>query len=344
MLRPLASSRPHAGRLFSAAASAPPGSPAKPQGPTLVSASGAPIASAGSSGEPAGAEVTLTAQNAQQVLQNPGAVLLQVGDLDSAAAKKVLRLRQAAQGRLPIARLDCAALPQICQALQIKSSPSLLLMARGQVAAALEGDLSPAAATGFVERVAQMLGLKVELAEDITELLAEAEEVEWSEPVSAEEAFSRVFEAGDLTLDARVRASVGRARCFLRLDGGERRQEAAAIVAELESGGHGRLNEVKQASAMLWLDERRQAIGSDLESAKAAATENPTDFGVVEAYAVSAFWAGKEVEAFEAGLALLRKKRSDEARQLVLSLVDALGPRHSKSKTARRSFNNALFV
>ena len=62
---------------------------------------------------------------------------------------------------------------------------------------------------------------------------------------------------------------------------------------------------------------------------------------------MSTFWAHGEapgmrngcrgqVEAFEAGLALLRKKRSDEARQLVLSLVEALGAQHPRSASARR--------
>lgn len=76
-------------------------------------------------------KVTLTPQNAAQILQNPGAVLVQVGDLGP-AAKKIERLRVAAGGRLPLCHLSCQALPQICQALQIKSSPCLLLMARGQ--------------------------------------------------------------------------------------------------------------------------------------------------------------------------------------------------------------------
>lgn len=351
----LSSQAPQCGAWRGAAGSAAPPSggqaaaPGRGQGPVLVSPSGAPLASAptGGGADGAGAEVQLTSQNAAQVLQSPSALLLLAGELDGAAAKKVGRLRVASQGRLPLVRLDCAALPQICEALQIKSSPTLLLMARGQVAAALEGDMSPAAATGFVEQVAQMLGLKVELAEDITELLAEAEEAEWKDAASASEAFARVLAGADLTLDARVRASAGQARCILRQQGGSGREDARAALMGLDQGGHGRSPEVKQGMAMLWLDERRQALGSqdsDLDKLKAAAEAAPDDLGHVEAYAIAAFWASNEAEAFQAGLKLLRKKRSEEARKLVLSLVEALGPRHPKSGSARRSFSNALFV
>lgn len=152
--------------------------PAARAAPGLVSASGAPITStrsgAGSGTDPAtGAEVDLTPQNASQILQSPGALLLQVGNPTDAVSKKLTKLRKAANGQLPLVRLDCSRLPQICQALQIKSQPAVLLMARGQVAAALENDLSPQTVTAFVEGVANALRLKVDLSEGVTEQLAE---------------------------------------------------------------------------------------------------------------------------------------------------------------------------
>merc|ERR1712023_161969 len=104
---------------------------------------------------------------------------------------------------------------------------------------------------GFVERVAQMLGLQVNLAEGATEQLAEAEELEWSDAAAAEEIFTRVNSVADLPTDARARAAAGLVRCMIRSG---RREDATAALKQLEASAHGRIPEVKQAAAMLQLD------------------------------------------------------------------------------------------
>eukprot|EP00439_Symbiodinium_sp_Y106_P071969 s43_g13.t1 len=267
-----------------------------------------------------------------------GAPLMLVGDLQGPVAKKVGALRAAAQGRLPLLRLNCSTLPQICQALQITTSPTLLLMAKGQVVAVLEKDLSPAAATAFVENVGQMLGLKVALAEDVTEQLAEAEELEWTDASAADATFFQVLSSSDLPNDARVKALAGRVRCALRQRSEPQAVQARQNLSELQTAGQGSQPEVKQASAMLWIDEKQRELGDvDLQALKAKAEASPRDLATVQAYAVTVFWSkGGEVAAFDAALAVLRRDRSGEARQLVLSLVEALGPRHPKSTSARR--------
>jgi len=301
--------------------------------------------SSAASSSTAGPDLELTAENAAQVLQSGSPFLLLVGELENQVAKKIGGLQKAAQGRLPLVRLNCSALPQVCQALQISSSPTVLLMAKGQVVTGLERDLSPPAVTSFVENVAQMLGLKVDLAEAVTEQLKEAEMAEWSDLAPAEQTFSTVLSRADLQNDARIRAMAGRARCLLRHRDASASQQSKALLEELQSAGHGGLPEVKQAVAMQWIDQKQQELGeTNLQTLKAAWEADPTDLAAVQAYAVSIFWAQQEVPAFEAGLSLLRRKRSDEARQLVLSLVEALGPQHPRSASARRSFSNALFI
>ena len=104
-------------------------STAKAQGPLLVSATGAPLSSSSSG---TGPDLELTPENAAQVLQSGSPFLLLVGELENQVAKKIAGLQKAAQGRLPLVRLNCKTLPQVCQALQIASSPTLLLMAKGQ--------------------------------------------------------------------------------------------------------------------------------------------------------------------------------------------------------------------
>lgn len=319
-----------------------------------MSPSGVPISrdpkKGSGGGDSGGEEIELTAQNAAQILQSPGVILLQAGSLSEAVSKKIHRLRAAADNRLPVVRLNCELLPQVCQALQIRTSPTLLLMSKGQVKAALEQDLSPPTVTAFVEAVAKMLGLKVDLAEDITEHMAGAEEVEWSNPAAAEEVFAGILQLPDVPQDARVRAAAGSARCAARQP--QRLEEAKAQVSELEAAGHlvARTPEVRQAVAIVRLAEvaAAAAVGGaapDLEKLQAASSATPADFSAVQACTVALFWAGKEGEAVDAGLRLLRSTpRSEEARQLVLTLVEALGPRHPRSASARRAFSNALFI
>jgi len=320
----------------------PPASQSRPGPVGLVSLTGAPISSASAGPDGAGAEITLTTQNATQIIQSPGAMLFQVGTLTEAVSKKLTRLRVAAGGRLPLVRVVCKTVPQICEALQIRSEPTVLLMARGQAVAALENDLSPQAVTRFVEHTAQLFNLKVDLAEGTTELLAEAEDTEWTDPAEAGRMFTQIGAGTDLQMDARVRVVAGQARCALR-QGAVHRAEAQARYAELDTNGHSRLPEVRQVAAMLRLD-RRDETTPPLDTLCAAAQAAPADFAAVEAYALALFWAGRPVEAFDAGLALLRRQRTDDVRQLVLSLVEALGPRHPKSAASRKAFNSALFV
>jgi len=314
--------------------------------PPLVSAAGVPLASsAGGNGGAAGAEIELGPQNMAQILQSPAPFLMQVGTVPEAANKKISRLRIAAGGRLPLARLDCAKTPQICEALQIRSSPVVLLMARGQVAAALENDLTPQAVTSFVERIAQALGLKVDLAEDVIEQLAEAEEAELFDVAAAEAAFTQIGSAPDLPNDARMRVAAGQARCALRAGG--RQEEAEALIDQLDANGYGKAPEVKQAAAMLQLCKSRSTgDAADLDALRASMEMNPSDAAVAEAYAVALFWNGngRESEAIDIGLAMVRRKRSEETRRIVLLLIEALGPRHPRYASARRAFSSALFV
>jgi len=107
--------------------------------------------------------------------------------------------------------------------------------------------------------------------------------------------------------------------------------------------------EVKQAAAMLRLAERGAASSSsqadDLESLAAACAADPKSVAAAEAYAVALFFGNREGDAVDLGLKVLRKSpRSEEARKLVLTMVEALGPRHPRAASARRSFNNVLFI
>jgi len=212
-------------------------------------------------------------------------------------------------------------------------------MAQGRVAAALETDLSPKTVTAFVERVAQLLGLKVDLAEGIADQLAEAEEMEWTNPKAASDFFHQIGSAPDLPNDARIRVAAGQARCALQIGSQE---EAEHLIDELQKGGHHRVPEVIQAAAWLKLVARRKS--GNLKDFQAAVEADPANLLAVQDLAVALFWEGRPSEAVDASLALLRRKRSDETRDLVLLLIEALGPRHVKVAPARRSFSSALFI
>merc|ERR1719401_651563 len=156
--------------------------------------------------------------------------------------------------------------------------------------------------------------------------------------------FKAVGSATDLPQASRVRASAGAARCALRLG---HSAVAAEIIEELTSSGHSKVPEVKQAVALSQLYARKEALAeqnSQIEQLKAALEAAPTDFAVVEPCVVSLFVSGEPVAAVDAGLTLLRRKRSEDARKLVLMLIEALGPRHPRYAKARKSFSSALFA
>jgi len=83
----------------------------------------------------------------------------------------------------------------------------------------------------------------------------------------------------------------------------------------------------------------------NLDELQAVATSTPVDIVAVRAYTCALFWGGEEGQAVDVALKVLRKSpRSEEVRQLVLSFVDVLGPRHPRYAAARRKFSNALFI
>jgi len=356
--------RAHLGALAAGkahfAAGAPPGPGGAPQGsgpggashvippkgqrgaPGLIGPGGFPIASssASSTDRAMGPEIELTTQNVQQVLQNPAPVLLVVGTVPEAIDKKLGKLRISAQARLPLVKLDGRSLPSIVKALQIKSEPAVLLMARGQVAAALEEDLSPTTVTAFVEKCAELMGLEVNLSESATEQLAEAEDLEWEDVAAADAMFTAVSSSPDLPQAARARATAGFARCAIWQGKAE---EATSLIEQLTSSAFAKTPEVTQAVALLQLHKLASPEPS-LEKLKEAVGADPADFNAAEAYTVALFWSGDEGGAFDAALAHLRKKRSDEATKLVRACLEAFGPRHLRYKKARKSFSSAVFV
>merc|ERR1712129_472173 len=127
-----------------------------------------------------------------------------------------------------------------------------------------------------------MLGFKIDLAEDVADQIANAEEQEWTDPAGAEEAYDTINAIPDLPAEARIIAAAGRVRCAARQPG--RSEEARAYMRELEAAGHGRLPEVKQAVALIQLLEHRPEGDTKLDELQAAATALPVDAAALRSY------------------------------------------------------------
>eukprot|EP00438_Fugacium_kawagutii_P026535 Skav209494 [mRNA] locus=scaffold1892:303933:309790:+ [translate_table: standard] len=273
------------------------------QGPLLVSATGAPLSSSASGSGTGASDLELTPENAAQVLQSGSPFLLLVGELENQVAKKIGGLQKAAQGRLPIVRLDCSKLPQVCQALQIASSPTLLLMAKGQVLSRpdLQNDARIRAIAGLWMPVDPHFHLAVLPGSSFASCLPPSETMLLCSATPSHD---------PPTLQP------GNGVDSLWYTGLEQRRDVSAadqskiLLEELQGAGHAGLPEAGFSSTGACLKPEHS----------------------------------RQVDAFEAGLSLLRRNRSDEAnmsdfgqaRQLVLSLVEALGPQHPKSASSRR--------
>jgi len=145
----------------------------------------------------------------------------------------------------------------------------------------------------------------------------------------------------EASLEVRMRALAGRSRCATRL--GER-DLGKKFLDEIDTQLRHTLPEAKQAAALLKFGSHPK-VPTNVEALALVAETAPGETDAVKPYAEALFWSGREEEAVNVALGLLRhRNRKDPARKLILMLIEALGPRHPCSVSKRREFNNLLFI
>jgi putative thioredoxin len=236
-------------------------------------------------------------------------------------------------GRFTLAKLNTDNEPELAARYGIRGIPNVKAFVGGKVVDEFTGVLPESGVRQFLAAV---------VPSPAAPLVAEAKALLAGN--DAEGALAKLDAAGLLD-PANEAAMFARVEALLAL---ERREAAAAIVAELEAPPY--------AAARNAMDERRLAAlkarlalgGSatgDLQTLAAAAVRAPGDCAARLAYADALAAAGDYERALQELLAIVatdRAFRDDVGRRRMLTIFDALGPDSDLARRYRRELAAAL--
>ena len=232
----------------------------------------------------------------------------------SAALSPVLeRLAAAAAGTWLLGQVDVEASPQIAQAFQVQSVPTVVAVVKGQPVPLFTGAQSE-------EQVVRVLDALMAMAAQngVTGRLGD--------PGAAQEAGPPAYEVA--ALDALGRGDTDAALAAY----------TAALAADPRDAG--------AVSGIARVHLLVRVAGVDLESVRAAAAADPDDVGAALAVADVDVAGGHVTDAFDRLVALLRRTAGDDrdrVRERLLELFDVAGPDESAVVAGRRAMTTALF-
>jgi len=253
---------------------------------------------------------------------------------------KLEKLVLAAKGALRLAKVNVDKLPQIAQALQVTSLPTVMLVHKGKLVDSFQGVLPDAELAKFVNRASELAGGS-------------------NTPARAMEAAATTLESGDVAgataayaeLSAlpehAAAANAGLALCALK-DGD------LALAQDLIATLHKKFPEAIGTDALV-----RKAV-SKVELAAAAGNgtrpaaaleqmlkEDPSSHEVRYELAQSLMASDETERAVDELLTILKKEKTwndGAARKLLLQIFDSLGFSHEITKKGRRRLANIMLI
>ena len=232
----------------------------------------------------------------------------------SAALSPVLeRLAAAAAGTWLLGQVDVEASPQIAQAFQVQSVPTVVAVVKGQPVPLFTGAQTE-------EQVVRVIDALMAMAAQngVTGRLGD--------PGAAQEAGPPAYEVEALEA----------------LERGDTDAALAAYTAALAANPR----EAGAVSGIARVHLLVRVAGVDATAARAAAAADPDDVDAALAVADVDVVGGHVADAFDRLVALLRRTAGDErdrVRERLLELFDVAGPDESAVVAGRRAMTTALF-
>ena len=259
---------------------------------------------------------------------------------------KLEKLVTASQGAVRLAKINVDNLPEIAQALQVKSLPTVMLLHAGKLVDQFTGVLPDAQIKQFVDKAAALVGgagVGPRALEEAATLL------EGGDVPGATRAYAQLLALPEHAASARA----GLALCALR-DTPPNLALAQDLVAELHKNYASSLNnpEVRKAISTVALAAEAgdaAASGGPTEAEMRAILESaPRDHATRYALAQKLLGAGQHDESIEELLLVLRKggKAWNEgaAKGLLLKIFDMLGTTDERAVNGRRRMNSYILM
>jgi putative thioredoxin len=238
------------------------------------------------------------------------------------------KLINESNGKLALAKVNIDQEQELAAAFGVQSIPAVFAVRDGQLVDHFQGLLPETQLREW---------LKSLLPSAIEELIKRGEELEGSDPVSAEQCYREAAEA-DPTNDAiRIRL----ARVLLAQS---RDEEARQIITDLESRGYLE-PEAEQIKSQLDIRESAAETGG-VEEARAAVEANPENLSLKIKLADALAVSRKFEEALDLCLEVIQADRDgvgQEAKTTMLKIFDLIGPSSAIVSTYRRKLATALY-
>jgi putative thioredoxin len=236
-------------------------------------------------------------------------------------------------GKVKLVKINIDENQTIASQLRIQSIPMVYAFRDGQPLDGFQGAQPESAVKAFVERL-----LGEEAAVDTAEALKAADEAfETGDLPGAVDIYAAVLQEEPQN----VAALAGLARCYLKSGDVLRAEQTLGLVPpdKRESG--------PVASVRAALDLAKLAgTAGDADKLKAKVDADPADHQARIDYALALAAAGKKSEAAEQLLASFKRDRKwneEAARQQLVHLFDAWGPKDPATLEGRRKLSSILF-
>ena len=246
----------------------------------------------------------------------------------------------AANGKVRLVKIDIDKNKMLASQMRIQSVPTVYAFFQGRPVDGFQGAVPESQIKAFIARLAGMAGPPAD-ALDLGAVLDAADAaLAGGDAAGAAQAYADVAqvseEAGD---DAFVRAIAGLARCRLATGDVAGAREALAIVPEAKKGDPA----LSSVRAQIELGEK---AGGDIADLRRRAAAEPKNFALRLELAEALAAKGDTESAIDELLAMVAADRAwneDAARKKLLTIFEALGPKHPQTLSGRRRLSSLMF-
>ncbi len=245
-----------------------------------------------------------------------------------------------ANGAVTLVKIDIDKNKMLASQMRIQSVPTVYAFFQGRPVDGFQGAVPESQIKAFIGRLVGLTGPAAGALDLAAVLDAADAALANGDAASAAQAYADVAqvaeEAGDTSF---LRAIAGLAKCRLATGDAAGAREVLAIVPEAKRGDSA-LNSIR---AQIELAEK---AGGDLGDLKRRAAAQPKDFALRLELA-DAFAARGDMEgAIDELLALFAADRAwneEAARKKLLTIFEALGPKHPQTLSGRRRLSSLMF-
>lgn len=245
-----------------------------------------------------------------------------------------------AKGAVTLVKIDIDKNKMLASQMRIQSVPTVYAFFQGRPVDGFQGAVPESQIKAFIGRLIGMAGPSADQVDFAAVLDAADAALAAGDAASAAQAYADIAqiaeEAGE---DVFVRAIAGLAKCRLATGDAAGAREVLALAPEA------RKNDAALSSVRAQIDLAEKAVG-DISDLRRRAAASPTDHVLRLELAEALAAEGDTEGAIDELLAMFAADRAwneGAARKKMLTIFEALGPKHPHTLSGRRRLSSLLF-